>query len=78
MHEIDFPEYLILIFDFIMLSRADVILFRLLFEPEERRGTEEVLVHFLEGKLCVWRLIETSDITPGFLYRVSRILKISV
>ena len=60
------------------ISRADLTFMRFLFESEEGRGTEEVIVFLLEGKPFVWRLTETSDILTGFPYKVSRIRNASV
>ena len=60
------------------ISRADLTFMRFLFETEEGRCTEEVIVFLLEGKSFVWLLTETSDILTGFPYSVSRIRKASV
>ena len=55
--------------------------FRISFRVSSRADLtfmEEVIVFLLEGKPFVWRLVETSDILPGFPYKVSRIRKASV
>ena len=63
---------------FTVTSIADLTFIRFLFESEENIGTDEVIVFIQEGKTFVWQATETSDILPGFPYKVTRIHNASV